>query len=86
MNTIKPNSHLGGVAAGRLRRDAGALASTRIIAGFAPRVKTQFLPPGHLVGDEIRLWLAAEIARGNGDRQKFWDLRRQLLLSQSQRY
>lgn len=74
----------GGQAAG-LRRDAGALASAHIIPDSAPHVKTEF-PPSHLTPAEARLWAAAEAARGNGDRQEFWDLRREFLLEQSRRY
>jgi len=44
------------------------------------------IPPPHLTEQERKLWAAAEAARGNGDRQKFWDLRRELLLTQASRY
>ena len=42
--------------------------------------------PSHLVGEEVRLWLEAERAKGRGDRQAAWAWRRRLLLHQAGRY
>ena len=74
-------------AAGAMRRRERALSPTSsvIIAGLRPNVKTQS-PPSHLTGTEVDLWLRAEAARGNGNHQKYWDLRRELLLTQAARY
>lgn len=37
-------------------------------------------------GDLAQLEAAAEVARARGDRQAFWDLRRQFLLAQAEIY
>jgi len=68
--------------AGRMARRAALPFRLYDTTNFA---KTQARPPAHLTGRELELWMTAEAAR-DGDRQKFWDLRRELLLEQSRRY
>jgi len=80
--TTKNEAPGGGPGAG-MRRGAGALP---LIIYSTPSPQKSQIPPAHLVGDEVRLWLRAEELRGNGDRQAFWDARREFLLTQASRY
>lgn len=74
----------GQLAAGELRRGAGALPLTTYFT-LSPR-KLQMQPPKHLTPTERELWLRAEELRSDGNRQDFWNTRRELLLEQSRRY
>jgi len=80
-------SHLGlagDQVAGELRRGGVALP---LALYFTPNPqKPQMRPPGHLVGDEIGLWLLAEQAKERGDRDEYWQARRAMLLAQASRY
>jgi len=67
------------------RRGLFSLTSACSIANSGPNVNSH-APPSHLTPAEANLWLAAEAARADGDRQKFWDLRRLLLLTQAEQY
>ena len=80
--TQKVKAPGGGPGAGT-RRGAGALPL--IIYSTPSPQKSQILP-AHLVGDEIGLWLRAEELRGNGDRDAYWQARRELLLAQAARW
>jgi len=80
--TRKANAPGGGPGAADLRRNAGALPLRIIVPPTAGKCK----PPAHLVGDEIGLWLRAEELRGNGDRDAYWQARRELLLAQAARW
>lgn len=71
-----------GPGAAGLRRGGVALPLAHILAQPAENCK----PPGHLTSAEAELWRRAAAARGNGDRQRFWNARRELLLEQSRRY
>ena len=73
----------GGPGAGTMAR-RGALPFR--VYDTTELAKTQIQPPGHLVGDEVGLWLRAEALRGNSDRQAYWDARRAFLLTQASRY
>jgi len=70
------------LAAGTTRRGAGALPLCVIVPPTAGKCK----PPAHLTPHEAELWAAAEALQGSGDRQAFWDARREFLLEQSRRY
>jgi len=70
------------LAAGTTRRGAGALPL--VLYSTPSPEKTQTTPPSHLTPHEAKLWAEAE--RGSGDRQAFWDARREFLLEQSRRY
>jgi len=77
------NEAPGGGPRAATRRGAGALP---LALYSTPSPQKSQIPPAHLVGDEIGLWLRAEELRGNGDRDAYWQARRELLLAQAERY